>query len=64
MVRRPGSESDRLTLSNMPLLIKRALILRAQREGKSMEKMVIHLLEKELEPETRAIEKIDRELDV
>jgi hypothetical protein len=63
MVRRPGAESDRLTLANMPLLIKRALILRAQREGNSMEKTVINLLTKELEAETRVIEKMDRELD-
>lgn len=62
MTRRPGSESDRLTLRGLYPLLKRALILRCLRQGKTQEKLVIEILERELAPEKVILEEIDLKL--
>lgn len=59
MTRRPDIQSERLTLRGFTPELKRALILRSQKSGLSMEQTVSEILVKELDPELKTIEIID-----
>jgi len=58
------TSSDSLTIRGASPMLKRALRLRSEREGISLERTVVAILEKELAKEKQAIEHLDKQVAI